>query len=199
MATPTWLTTAQVLEHTELAVSQQAVKKAAQRYWERCTAAGTTPEFVRKNSAGHWEVRSDWGLFQSWRRRGADRAGRVREQHEREEELTRLRALCAEQAQRIEELEAALANLQGGKGTVPHETADCGEAPNTSAAPGEDTQADDSESMKGTVPPEIFTDDAALLRYWIERGKPSRRAFGEQIGMSKSWCSDHLKQAQQTA
>lgn len=189
----TWLTTAQVLEHTDLAVSQQAVKKAAQRYWERCTAAGTTPEFVRKNSAGHWEVRSDWGLFQSWRRRGADRAGRVREQHEREEELTRLRALCAEQAQRIEELEAALANLQGGKGTVPIEE------PGEGTLPDKNTQADDGESTRGTVPANIFTDDAALLRYWIERGKPSRRAFGERIGMSKSWVSEHLKKAQSAA
>lgn len=189
----TWLTTAQVLEHTDLAVSQQAVKKAAQRYWERCTAAGTTPEFVRKNSAGHWEVRSDWGLFQSWRRRGADRAGRVREQHEREEELTRLRALCAEQAQRIEELEAALANLQGGKGTVPIEE------PGEGTLPDKNTQADDGESPRGTVPANIFTDDAALLRYWREQGTPSRRAFGEQIGRSKTWVSDHLRQAQQTA
>lgn len=205
----TWLTTAQVLEHTELAVSQQAVKKAAKRYWERCAAAGAQPEYVRKNSAGHWEVRSDWALFQSWRQRGADRAGRVREQHEREEELTRLRALCAEQAQRITELESALAELRGGKGnapteetnggTVPHETADCGEEPNTGTVPGEDTQADDSESPRGTVPQEIFTDDAALLRYWREQGKPSRRAFGEQVGMSKSWVSDHLKKAQSAA
>ena len=205
----TWLTTAQVLEHTDLAVSQQAVKKAAKRYWERCTAAGTTPEFVRKNSAGHWEVRSDWALFQAWRQRGADRAGRVRQQHEREEELTRLRSLCAKQAQRIEELEAAVANLQGSKGTVPaeetnggtvpHETADCGEEPNTGTVPGEDTQADDSESTRGTVPQEIFTDDAALLRYWHEQGKPSRRAFGEQVGMSKSWVSEHLKKAQSAA
>ena len=193
MATPTWLTTAQVLEHTDLAVSQQAVKKAAQRYWERCTAAGTTPEFVRKNSAGHWEVRSDWGLFQSWRRRGADRVGRVREQHEREEELARLRALCAEQAQRIEELEAALANLQGGKGTVPIEE------PGEGTLPDKNTQADDCESPRGTVPANIFTDDAALLRYWREQGTPSRRAFGEQIGRSKTWVSDHLRQAQQTA
>lgn len=189
----TWLTTAQVLEHTDLAVSQQAVKKAAQRYWERCTAAGTTPEFVRKNSAGHWEVRSDWGLFQSWRRRGADRVGRVREQHEREEELARLRALCAEQAQRIEELEAALANLQGGKGTVPIEE------PGEGTLPDKNTQADDGESPRGTVPANIFTDDAALLRYWREQGTPSRRAFGEQIGRSKTWVSDHLRQAQQTA
>ena len=203
MATPTWLTTAQVLEHTDLAVSQQAVKKAAQRYWERCTAAGTTPEFVRKNSAGHWEVRSDWPLFQSWRQRGADRAGQVREQHEREEELTRLRSLCAEQAQRIEELEAALASLQGGKGTVPTEETGEGTVPHKAAGRGEegtlpdkDTQAGGSESAKGTVPANIFTDDAALLRYWREQGEPSRRAFGEQIGMSKSWCSDHLKQAQ---
>lgn len=189
----TWLTTAQVLEHTDLAVSQQAVKKAAQRYWERCTAAGTTPEFVRKNSAGHWEVRSDWGLFQSWRRRGADRVGRVREQHEREEELARLRALCAEQAQRIEELEAALANLQGGKGTVPIEE------PGEGTLPDKNTQADDGESPRGTVPANIFTDDAALLRYWHEQGKPSRRAFGEQVGMSKSWVSEHLKKAQSAA
>ena len=189
----TWLTTAQVLEHTDLAVSQQAVKKAAQRYWERCTAAGTTPELVRKNSAGHWEVRSDWGLFQSWRRRGADRVGRVREQHEREEELARLRALCAEQAQRIEELEAALANLQGGKGTVPIEE------PGEGTLPDKNTQADDGESPRGTVPANIFTDDAALLRYWREQGTPSRRAFGEQIGRSKTWVSDHLRQAQQTA
>ena len=193
MATPTWLTTAQVLEHTDLAVSQQAVKKAAQRYWERCTTAGTTPAFVRKNSAGHWEVRSDWPLFQSWRRRGADRVGRVREQHEREEELARLRALCAEQAQRIEELEAALANLQGGKGTVPIEE------PGEGTLPDKNTQADDGESPRGTVPANIFTDDAALLRYWREQGTPSRRAFGEQIGRSKTWVSDHLRQAQQTA
>lgn len=206
MATPTWLTTAQVLEHTDLAVSQQAVKKAAQRYWERCTTAGTTPAFVRKNSAGHWEVRSDWPLFQSWRRRGADRAGQVREQHEREEELTRLRNLCAEQAQRIEELEAALASLQGGKGTVPTEETGEGTVPHKAAGRGEegtlpdkDTQADGSESAKGTVPANIFTDDAALLRYWREQGTPSRRAFGEQIGMSKTWVSEHLKQAQQTA
>ena len=189
----TWLTTAQVLEHTDLAVSQQAVKKAAQRYWERCTAAGTTPEFVRKNSAGHWEVRSDWGLFQSWRRRGADRAGQVREQHEREEELTRLRSLCAEQAQRITELEAALAELRGGKGTVPIEE------PGEGTLPDKNTQADDGESPRGTVPANIFTDDAALLRYWREQGTPSRRAFGEQIGRSKTWVSDHLRQAQQTA
>lgn len=202
----TWLTTAQVLEHTDLAVSQQAVKKAAQRYWERCTTAGTTPAFVRKNSAGHWEVRSDWPLFQSWRRRGADRAGQVREQHEREEELTRLRSLCAEQAQRIEELEAALASLQGGKGTVPTEETGEGTVPHKAAGRGEegtlpdkDTQADGSESAKGTVPANIFTDDAALLRYWREQGTPSRRAFGEQIGMSKTWVSEHLKQAQQTA
>ena len=193
MATPTWLTTAQVLEHTDLAVSQQAVKKAAQRYWERCTAAGTTPEFVRKNSAGHWEVRSDWPLFQSWRRRGADRAGQVREQHAREEELTRLRSLCAEQAQRITELEAALAELRGGKGTVPIEE------PGEGTLPDKNTQADDGESTRGIVPANIFTDDAALLRYWREQGKPSRRAFGEQIGMSKTWVSDHLRQAQQTA
>ena len=193
MATPTWLTTAQVLEHTDLAVSQQAVKKAAQRYWERCTTAGTTPAFVRKNSAGHWEVRNDWPLFQSWRRRGADRAGQVREQHEREEELARLRALCAEQAQRIEELEAALANLQGGKGTVPIEE------PGEGTLPDKNTQADDGESPRGTVPANIFTDDAALLRYWREQGTPSRRAFGEQIGRSKTWVSDHLRQAQQTA
>ena len=190
MATPTWLTTAQVLEHTDLAVSQQAVKKAAQRYWERCTAAGTTPEFVRKNSAGHWEVRSDWPLFQSWRRRGADRAGQVREQHEREEELTRLRSLCAEQAQRITELEAALAELRGGKGTVPIEE------PGEGTLPDKNTQADDGESTRGIVPANIFTDDAALLRYWREQGEPSRRAFGEQIGMSKTWVSDHLRQAQ---
>ena len=193
MATPTWLTTAQVLEHTDLAVSQQAVKKAAQRYWERCTTAGTTPAFVRKNSAGHWEVRSDWGLFQSWRRRGADRAGQVREQHEREEELTRLRSLCAEQAQRITELEAALAELRGGKGTVPIEE------PGEGTLPDKNTQADDGESPRGTVPANIFTDDAALLRYWREQGTPSRRAFGEQIGRSKTWVSDHLRQAQQTA
>ena len=193
MATPTWLTTAQVLEHTDLAVSQQAVKKAAQRYWERCTTAGTTPAFVRKNSAGHWEVRSDWPLFQSWRRRGADRAGQVREQHEREEELTRLRSLCAEQAQRITELEAALAELRGGKGTVPIEE------PGEGTLPDKNTQADDGESTRGTVPANIFTDDAALLRYWREQGTPSRRAFGEQIGRSKTWVSDHLRQAQQTA
>ena len=209
MATPTWLTTAQVLEHTELAVSQQAVKKAAKRYYERCAAAGTTPEYVRKNSAGHWEVRSDWGLFQSWRQRGADRAGRVRERQSKEEELTRLRSLCAEQAQRIEELEEALANLQGskgnvpadvpGEGAVPHETAGRGEEPNEGTLPGENAQVDDNERAKGTVPSDIFTDNAALLRYWHEQGKPSRRAFGEQIGKSKSWCSDHLKQAQQTA
>lgn len=205
----TWLTTAQVLEHTELAVSQQAVKKAAKRYYERCTAAGTTPKFVRKNSAGHWEIRSDWALFQSWQQRGVDRAGQVRERHEREEELTRLRALCAEQAQRIEELEEALANLQGskgnvpadipGEGAVPHETAGHGEEPGEGTLPDGNAQADDSEGMKGTVPAEIFSDDAALLRYWHEQGKPSRRAFGKQIGMSKSWVSDHLKQAQQTA
>ena len=193
MATPTWLTTAQVLEHTDLAVSQQAVKKAAKRYWERCTTAGTTPEFVRKNSAGHWEIRSDWPLFQSWQQRGADRAGRVREQHEREEELTRLRSLCAEQAQRITELEAALAELRGGKGTVPIEE------PGEGTLPDKNTQADDGESTRGTVPANIFTDDAALLRYWREQGTPSRRAFGEQIGRSKTWVSDHLRQAQQTA
>lgn len=205
----TWLTTAQVLERTELAVSQQAVKKAAKRYYERCTAAGVQPEHVRKNAAGHWEVRDDWALFLSWQQRGADRAGQVRERHEREEELTRLRSLCAEQAQRIEELEEALANLQGGKGavpaeepgegTVPHEAADCGEEPNEGTVPGENTQVDDCERAKGTVPSDIFTDDAALLRYWHEQGKPSRRAFGEQIGMSKTWVSDHLRKAQQTA
>lgn len=189
----TWLTTAQVLEHTELAVSQQAVKKAAKRYYERCTAVGVQPEYVRKNAAGHWEVRDDWPLFQSWRRRGADRAGRVREQHEREEELTSLRALCAEQAQRITELESALAELRGGKGDVPIEE------PGEGTLPDKNTQADDCESTGGTVPQEIFTDDAALLRYWREQGKPSRRAFGEQIGMSKTWVSDHLRQAQQTA
>lgn len=205
----TWLTTAQVLERTELAVSQQAVKKAAKRYYERCTAAGVQPEYARKNAAGHWEVRDDWPLFQSWRRRGADRAGRVREQHEREEELTSLRALCAEQAQRITELESALAELRGGKGnvpieepgegTLPHEAAGRGEEPNTSTVPSEDTQADDSESTRGTVPADIFTDDAALLRYWHEQGKPSRRAFGEQVGMSKTWVSDHLNKAQSAA
>ena len=134
---------------------------------------------------------------------------RVREQHERKEELTRLRSLCAEQAQRIEELEAAVANLQGSKGTVPteetnggtvpHKAAGRGEEPNRGTLPGEDTQADDGESAKGTVPANIFTDDAALLRYWHEQGKPSRRAFGEQIGRSKTWVSDHLRQAQQTA
>ncbi len=192
MATPTWLTTAQVLEHTELAVSQQAVKKAAKRYYERCAAAGTTPEYVRKNSAGHWEVRSDWGLFQSWRQRGVDRAGQVRERHEREEELTRLRSLCAEQAQRIEELEAALANLQGSKGNVPADVPGEGAVPHETAGRGE-------EPNEGAVPSDIFTDDAALLRYWHEQGKPSRRAFGEQIGMSKTWVSDHLRKAQQTA
>ena len=148
-------------------------------------------------------------MFQSWQQRGADRAGQVRERHEREEELTRLRSLCAEQVQRITELEAALVELRGGKGnvpteetnggTVPHEAADCGEEPNTGTVPGEDTQADDSVSTRGTVPAEIFTDDAALLRYWHEQGKPSRRAFGKQIGMSKSWVSDHLKKARQTA
>lgn len=209
MATPTWLTTAQVLERTELAVSQQAVKKAAKRYYERCAAAGVQPECVRKNSAGRWEIRDDWALFRSWQRRGADRAGQVRERHEREEELARLRALCAEQAQRIEELEAALASLQGGKGTapaeepgegtVPHKAAGRGEEPNRGTLPGEDTQADGSESAKGTVPADIFTDDAALLRYWHEQGKPSRRAFGEQVGRSKSWVSEHLKKAQRTA
>ncbi|PKV08917.1 hypothetical protein CQR49_0473 [Bifidobacterium pseudolongum subsp. pseudolongum] len=201
----TWLTTAQVLEHTDLAVSQQAVKKAAKRYYERCTAAGAQPEYVRKNSAGRWEIRSDWNLFQSWRRRGADRAGRVRERHEREEELTRLRALCAEQAQRITELESALAELRGGKGnvpieelgegTLPHEAAGRGEEPNTGTVPVEDTQADDSESTRGTVPADIFTDDAALLRYWREQGRPSRRAFGEMVGMSKSWVAEHLRKA----
>ena len=209
MATPTWLTTAQVLEHTDLAVSQQAVKKAAQRYWERCTTAGTTPAFVRKNSAGHWEVRSDWPLFQSWRQRGADRAGQVRERHEQEEELSHLRSLCAEQAQRITELESALAELRGGKGnvpieelgegTLPHEAAGRGEEPNTSTVPSEDTQADDSESTKGTVPANIFTDDAALRRFYEEQGCPTVRAFAQAIGMSKSWCSAHLKKARQTA
>lgn len=205
----TWLTTAQVLERTELAVSQQAVKKAAKRYYERCTAAGVQPEHVRKNAAGHWEVRDDWALFLSWRQRGADRAGQVRERHEQEEELSHLRSLCAEQAKRIEELEAALAELRGGKGTVPaeetnggtvpHEAADCGEEPNTGTVPGEDTQADDSESTKGTVPANIFTDDAALLRFYEEQGCPTVRAFAQAIGMSKSWCSAHLKKARQTA
>ena len=210
MATPTWLTTAQVLEHTELAVSQQAVKKAAKRYWERCAAVGTAPEYVRKNGAGHWEVRSDWEMFRSWRRRGADRAGQVRERQSKEEELTRLRNLCAEQAKRIEELEAALAELQeGGKGnvpaeepgdgTLPHEGAARGEEPNAGTVPGGNTQADDGNSVKGTVPADIFTDDAALLRYWQAQGKPSRRAFGEQVGMSKSWVSEHLKKAQSAA
>lgn len=194
----TWLTTAQVLEHTDLAVSQQAVKKAAKRYYERCAAAGTTPEYVRKNSAGRWEVRDDWPLFQSWRRRGADRAGQVRERQSKEEELARLRSLCAEQAQRIEELEAALAELRG-KGNVLHKTEGDGEESNEGTVPGGNAQADDSESMKGTVPAEIFTDDAALLRYWHEQGKPSRRAFGKQVGMSKSWVSDHLKKARQAA
>lgn len=200
-----WLTTSQVLQHTDLAITQQAVKKAAKRYYERCAAAGTTPEYVRKNSAGHWEVRSDWGLFQSWRQRGVDRAGQVRERHEREEELTRLRSLCAEQAQRITELEAALAEARGGKGTVPaeepgegavpHEAADCGEEPNEGAVPGENTQVDDGERAKGAVPSDIFTDDAALLAYWIQQGKPSRRALGEMVGMSKSWVANHLRKA----
>lgn len=210
MATPTWLTTAQVLEHTELAVSQQAVKKAAQREYARCVAAGTVPKYVRKNAAGHWEVRSDWEMFRSWRQRGADRAARVNARHEQAEELTRLRNLCAEQAKRIEELEAALAELQeGGKGnvpaeepgegTVPHESAGDGGEQSRGTLPDKNTQADDSESTRGTVPANIFTDDAALLRYWIERGKPSRRAFGEQIGRSKTWVSDHLRQARQTA
>ena len=208
----TWLTTAQVLEHTGLAVTQQAIKKAAQREYAHPkplpgqVERPKVSQFVRKNAAGHWEVRDDWALFQSWRQRGADRAGRVRERQSKEEELTRLRNLCAEQAQRIEELEAALANLQGGKGTVPTEETGEGTVPHKAAGRGEegtlpdkDTQAGGSEGVKGTVPSDIFTDDAGLLRYWLEQGKPSRRAFGEQIGMSKSWCSDHLKQAQQTA
>lgn len=205
----TWLTTAQVLEHTDLAVSQQAVKKAAKRYYERCAAAGVQPEYVRKNSAGHWEVRDDWALFLSWRQRGADRAGQVRERHEQEEELSHLRSLCAEQAQRITELESALAELRGGKsnvpieelgeGTLPHEAAGRGEEPNTSTVPSEDTQADDSESTKGTVPANIFTDDAALRRFYEEQGCPTVRAFAQAIGMSKSWCSAHLKKARQTA
>ncbi len=208
----TWLTTAQVLEHTGLAVTQQAIKKAAQREYAHPkplpgqVERPKVSQFVRKNAAGHWEVRDDWALFQSWRQRGADRAGRVRERQSKEEELTRLRNLCAEQAQRIEELEAALANLQGGKGTVPTEETGEGTVPHKAAGRGEegtlpdkDTQAGGSEGVKGTVPSDIFTEDPALLRYWLEQGKPSRRAFGEQIGMSKSWCSDHLKQAQQTA
>ena len=208
----TWLTTAQVLEHTGLAVTQQAIKKAAQREYAHPkplpgqVERPKVSQFVRKNAAGHWEVRDDWALFQSWRQRGADRAGRVRERQSKEEELTRLRNLCAEQAQRIEELEAALANLQGGKGTVPTEETGEGTVPHKAAGRGEegtlpdkDTQAGGSEGVKGTVPSDIFTDDAALLRYWLEQGKPSRRAFGEQIGRSKTWVSDHLKQAQQTA
>lgn len=204
----TWLTTAQVLEHTDLAVSQQAVKKAAKRYYERCTAAGVQPEYVRKNSAGHWEVRDDWPLFQSWRQRGADRAGQVREQHEREEELTSLRALCAEQAQRITELESALAELRGGKGnvpieepgegTLPHEAAGRGGEPNESTLPDKNPQADDGESAKGTLPANIFTDDAALRRFYEEQGRPTMRAFAQMIGKSKSWCSAHLKKARQT-
>lgn len=199
MATPTWLTTAQVLEHTELAVSQQAVKKAARREYARCVAAGTVPKYVRKNAAGHWEVRSDWEMFRSWRQRGADRAGQVRERHEREEELTRLRSLCAEQAQRIEELEAALAELQeGGKGAVPHESAGDGGEQSRGTLPDKNTQADDGESMKGTVPANIFTDDAALRRFYEEQRRPTMRAFAQMIGKSKSWCSAHLKKARQT-
>lgn len=168
-----WLTTAQVLRQTDLAVTQQAIKKAAKREYTRCLAAGTIPECVRKNTAGHWEIRDDWEMFRSWQRRGADRAAQVNARHEQAEELSRLRTLCAEQAKRIEALETALADLRGGKGT----------------------QADDGESVRGTVPADIFTDDAALLRYWQECGKPSRRALGEQIGKSKSWAAEHLKKA----
>ncbi len=208
----TWLTTAQVLEHTGLAVTQQAIKKAAQREYAHPkplpgqVERPKVSQFVRKNAAGHWEVRDDWALFQSWRQRGADRAGRVRERQSKEEELTSLRNLCAEQAQRIEELEAALANLQCGKGTVPIEEPGEGTVPHKAAGRGEegtlpdkDTQAGGSESAKGTVPANIFTDDAALRRFYEEQGCPTVRAFAQAIGMSKSWCSAHLKKARQTA
>ncbi|AIZ17007.1 hypothetical protein AH67_02225 [Bifidobacterium pseudolongum PV8-2] len=192
-----WLTTPQVLERVDLAVTQQAIKKAAKREYARCVAAGTVSAYVRKNAAGRWEIRDDWELFRSWRRRGADRVEQVRERQSKEEELARLRSLCAEQARRIEELEAALAELRDTESAAPHETEGGGEEPSEGTLSVGNAQADDSEGVKGTVPSDIFTDDAALLRYWLEQGKPSRRAFGEQIGMSKSWASDHLKQAQQ--
>lgn len=172
-----WLTTAQVLQHTDLAVTQQAVKKAAKREYARCGAAGTVPTYVRKNAAGHWEVRDDWEMFRSWKRRGEDRVAQVNARHEQAEELARLRELCAQQAERIAQLEAELARAR-----------EVVASPDASAEVA-------NEDAPAEVPDDVLHDDAALLAYWNELGCPSRRVFAEAVGMSKSWVSAHLRKA----
>lgn len=180
-----WLTTSQVLQQTDLAVTQQAIKKAAQREYAHPKPLPGQVErpkvsrFVRKNAAGHWEVRDDWGMFKAWKRDGAARAAQVTARHEQAEELARLRELCAEQVERIKELEAELA--KAGKGTVPSQRmADAKDEPGAALA---------------DVPGDVLHDDAALLALWIREGRPSRRAFAEMVGMSKSWVAEHLRKA----
>lgn len=181
-----WLTTSQVLKHTDLAVTQQAVKKAARREYARCVAAGTVPTYVRKNATGHWEVRDDWGMFLSWKRRGEVRVAQVNARHEQAEELARLRVLCAEQAERIKELEAELAEAK--KGTVPPQHTAAAQDPAAAAK-------DEPAPALADLPGDVLHDDAALLSLWIREGRPSRRAFAEMVGMSKSWVAEHLRKA----
>ena len=45
------------------------------------------------------------------------------------------------------------------------------------------------------MPGDVLHDDAALLALWIREGRPSRRAFAEMVGMSKSWVAEHLRKA----
>ena len=179
-----WLTTSQVIQQTDLAVTQQAVKKAAKREYARCVAAGTVPVYVRKNEAGHWEVRDDWDMFKSWKVRGAARAAQVNARHEQAEELARLRVLCAEQAERIRELEAELAEAK--MGTVPSRHTEAVQEP---AA----TTKGEPKRTLAEAPGDVLHNDAALLAYWNELGRPSRRAFAEMVGMSKSWVQKHLR------
>lgn len=182
-----WLTTSQVIQQTDLAVTQQAVKKAARRECARCVAAGTVPVYVRKNAAGHWEVRDDWGMFKAWKRDGAARAAQVTARHEQAEELARLRELCTEQAERIKELEAELAEAK--KGTVPSRHTAAAQDPAAAAK-------DEAKPALTDLPGDVLHDDAALLALWIREGRPSRRAFAEMVGMSKSWVAAHLRKAE---
>lgn len=188
-----WLTTSQVLQQTDLAVTQQAIKKAAQREYAHPKPLPGQVErpkvsrFVRKNAAGHWEVRDDWGMFKAWKRDGAARAAQVTARHEQAEELARLRELCAEQAERIKELEAELAEAK--KGTVPSRHTAAAQDPAAAAK-------DEAKPALADLPGDVLHDDAALLALWIREGRPSRRAFAEMVGMSKSWVAAHLRKAE---
>lgn len=161
-----WLTTAEILKFTTLGISQDSVKKAAQRQWAKQEHDGNVPVYVRKDESGHWLVRADWEAVRKWKAHGAARAADVRARHDMHDELLSLRRTVEEQKRLIARLEAELAEAKkaAGKGA-------------------------------DVVPPDVLESDEALYDYWIAQGRPSYRTFAEKVGMKKSTVGERILKA----